>query len=1473
MSSSQTGNQHQNGSDFQPYIGLRPFTEQEQDRFFGRSEEISILLDKIQANRLTLLLAASGVGKSSLLQAGIMPELRKDNNVELIYYNEWSNSLKAFKQAVNEHYAEPYKDVSLKSILRSCTLFSSNQLVFFLDQFEEFFNYHRFKTDFHSFIEELSAAVLDRSLPVSFVFSMREDFALELNSFKKTLPGIFDNYFRLEKLTEEQAREAIQEPLHYLNKKQKTDYCFAPSQGSRKALLEQILDDLGKREQERQFGVEETFPLKKLSLLVEPPHLQIVCQELWKQFRDNEVNQITHEAYEKAGKTAGILNSYFLGKIELFSKKEQVLASAAFDHLVGTRAVKIAHPLGRLAELARADAEGLQAVLDRLQDYAILRRQKRGEEFWYELYHDIFSESIDHWNKKFKVRQRVKGFAYGAIVGLIAGGVLFAANNWRVNHYGRYLQLSSKKGVVDRIEMYQGGLNGLDLFQRRKFLYESPFQRQELEADRLFHRVTIGDRGIIRQEVITRLPISDRFSRYIQDGLYSRGRNLAKDILDTQDSGRIKEQVRQVSRIRSKRVLGELNEVLNGKDQGGRSAAIEALGYLGFDSFIPQFILLLKDNESTVRVSAVRSLGQLGAVSAVPQIIPLLKDNKNDVRSAAFRTLDQLGANSAFSQIITPLMIQLLSDNRSEVRSEAIQALGRLNAVSASPQIMSLLKDNDQYVRYEAIKTLAQLGVASSAPQIISFLKNDNEFVRSAAVDALRRLDYDLLISQIMPYLKDDNWKVRFSVVQALGQLGEASVAFQVIPFLKDNNWEVRFAAIQALGQLGEASVALQIIPFLKDNNWEVRFAAIQALGQLGETSTVPQIIPLLKDNNGEIRFAAIEALGQLGETSTVLQVIPFLKDNEDKVRSAAIVALGRFAETSAVPQIIPLLKDNEDKVRFAAIEALGQLGETSVIPQIIPFLRDNEDEVRSAAIEALGQLGETFVIPQIIPFLRDSEDEVRSAAIEALGQLGETSVIPQIIPFLNDYNFYSRFCATLALGKLNATSAIPQILPLLNDHNQFVRAAAAIALGKLDAISTIPQIRSLLNDHDKFVRLEAVQALSELQVTAERMNSFVPQLEEQQQQLVVARGESTSRNPVERRDSATALGSIFTDQSVKILSQLIQDESPKVVKEAVKSVGIIGKYRPDLVQESVSELFALIEHPDPVLRKSVVIALGRLISFRGQKSAENYPEMDKQIRAKLRMILSDSGQKNRLRLSVIDAFGDTSRDDYAAELFALLTKLDKENVNNDSMRYRCLYWLGQMKYVQAQSYAESELKDLEEEEAVWRKQRDSEEQASNTTDEVRADRQGKTWRKEHWGSMLGNALARIKPETTGIKLLNHPLYQVRQGAIRALASRIADGAADAALIDKIIQAHQNFNPEDLPSPFPYAAFQAIDLALWNLEYSGKKDDVSKLQEILKNLKPCQVPGQEGAIKERLEWTIERLAENLAKNAELAADE
>ncbi|MBC8078541.1 MAG: ATP-binding protein, partial [Chloroflexales bacterium] len=63
-----------------PYLGPRAFSEDEREQrlFFGRDREREQLLDLLIARRLVLLHAPSGAGKTSLIQAGIIPRLRAE---------------------------------------------------------------------------------------------------------------------------------------------------------------------------------------------------------------------------------------------------------------------------------------------------------------------------------------------------------------------------------------------------------------------------------------------------------------------------------------------------------------------------------------------------------------------------------------------------------------------------------------------------------------------------------------------------------------------------------------------------------------------------------------------------------------------------------------------------------------------------------------------------------------------------------------------------------------------------------------------------------------------------------------------------------------------------------------------------------------------------------------------------------------------------------------------------------------------------------------------------------------------------------------------------------------------------------------------------------------------------------------------------------------------------------------------------
>jgi len=292
----------------EPYKGLRPYEEQDKDNFFGREAETQILVDKILANKLTLLFAASGVGKSSLLQAAVIPQLKsvEDHHLDVVYHKNWfANPLVDLKHTIihelqqrlreNDHLDE---NLSLADFLSDCTLFTSDPFIIVLDQFEEFFT-SRYNLSYREeFIEQLVEAIYDRATATILVIAMREDFAMEMDVFRQRLPTIFENLYRLEKLSLENAKKAIITPLERLD----PPFCYEP------ALLDELLTDLGLREQSDRATAGAVVLPQNAVLVVEPPHLQIICTQLWEAEQNNPQHIIRKAVYVQRGRASGLLD-------------------------------------------------------------------------------------------------------------------------------------------------------------------------------------------------------------------------------------------------------------------------------------------------------------------------------------------------------------------------------------------------------------------------------------------------------------------------------------------------------------------------------------------------------------------------------------------------------------------------------------------------------------------------------------------------------------------------------------------------------------------------------------------------------------------------------------------------------------------------------------------------------------------------------------------------------------------------------------------------------------------------------------------------------------------------------------------------------------------------------------------------------------------------------------------------------------
>ena len=75
-----------------PYQGLIPYTERDAGYFFGREKETRLIIANLFASPLTLLYGASGVGKSSVLRAGVASDLTRRPNLKVVVQSDWKNS-------------------------------------------------------------------------------------------------------------------------------------------------------------------------------------------------------------------------------------------------------------------------------------------------------------------------------------------------------------------------------------------------------------------------------------------------------------------------------------------------------------------------------------------------------------------------------------------------------------------------------------------------------------------------------------------------------------------------------------------------------------------------------------------------------------------------------------------------------------------------------------------------------------------------------------------------------------------------------------------------------------------------------------------------------------------------------------------------------------------------------------------------------------------------------------------------------------------------------------------------------------------------------------------------------------------------------------------------------------------------------------------------------------------------------------
>jgi hypothetical protein len=410
-----------------PYVGPRAFEPDEREYFYGRDDEIAILEGLVMTRRASLFFAQSGAGKSSLLRAGLIPELSRQIEIgrgrrKRSYQKMNVLPILTVGGAIPGDMQTPIANVYIFSALYSLypdadrdelaglslcegladslpaeaeqseveetavsALDPDVPYLLVFDQFEEIFTHYPERwRDREGFFRQVTEALATYpSLHV--VFTMREDFIAELTPYANLIPEGLRPRFRLERLRRDAALSAVTAPAA------KGGRSFA------EGVAEELVDNLRRAQPGQTDQADQPAQEAELGAYVEPVHLQIVCRQLWEKLPAGQTVIAAADVHEFGDVDQALTGFYegTLAKVDEQTAISKRLVRRWFDEELITPA-----RTRGLVYRGDSETEGLpNEAVDILNNAYIIRASVRGGDVWYELAHDRLVEPILETNQ------------------------------------------------------------------------------------------------------------------------------------------------------------------------------------------------------------------------------------------------------------------------------------------------------------------------------------------------------------------------------------------------------------------------------------------------------------------------------------------------------------------------------------------------------------------------------------------------------------------------------------------------------------------------------------------------------------------------------------------------------------------------------------------------------------------------------------------------------------------------------------------------------------------------------------------------------------------------------------------------------------------------------------------------------------------------------------------------------------------
>ncbi|MBK9071535.1 MAG: protein kinase [Myxococcales bacterium] len=328
--------------DESPYMGLSTFSANDASRYFGREAEVLSFINRMNERPFIAVVGPSGSGKSSFIQAGVVPNMREPRTVVLM--RPGADPFGALAFALGNVGVAVTRDEAgdLAVILsRLSARVDAPMPLLIVDQFEELVTLCADEAEQQRFAELLLA--LAASGQAAVITTLRDDFLIRIAQIQALRDRLSGSLHLLTTPTEDDLRRILTEPARQVGFEFEDD-----------ELVSEITREVS----------HQSAALALLSF---------TAYQLW-QFRDKHFRRLSRKAYHELGGVGGAMAYHAESVMAELTEAERPVVREIFRHLVtadGTRAI-----LSRPELLQVSGGDAAAPVLEKLVTARLLVAQE-----------------------------------------------------------------------------------------------------------------------------------------------------------------------------------------------------------------------------------------------------------------------------------------------------------------------------------------------------------------------------------------------------------------------------------------------------------------------------------------------------------------------------------------------------------------------------------------------------------------------------------------------------------------------------------------------------------------------------------------------------------------------------------------------------------------------------------------------------------------------------------------------------------------------------------------------------------------------------------------------------------------------------------------------------------------------------------------------------------------------------------------